>query len=357
MNILLDSARGALAFVAVLGLVVSIHEAGHYLLARWLGVHVEAFALGFGRPLLKWTDRRGTEWRIGWIPAGGYVKLHGMAPGHELPANSDTRSFQAATLLSRALIIAAGPAANFLLSAVLYVGLFAVIGRPTTPPLIGSVVEAAPAAKAGFRVGDTIVAMDGEPVRTFDEAVRHIAPRPGVPIVVLVRRTGGAEALLTVVPEAKAGAGVIGVTGSPLEYERISFPASVVAGVSMTCDMTARTLGGIWRILAASHGAESIGGPLRVAQMSGQVAEVGLAALAGFAALLSVSLGVFNLLPVPMLDGGHLGFLLAEAIHGRPLSGRVRAVGMRAGVAFLLSLFVFAMWSDVAAFFTKGPHP
>jgi regulator of sigma E protease len=345
--------RSILAFVVVLGVLVFVHELGHYLAACWRRVHVEAFSIGFGRPLASWTDSRGTEWRIAWIPLGGFVKLHGQEqPGEVDEATRASwragHTFHDKPVGDRAIVVAAGPAANFLLAMVLFAALFATVGRPVGTATVGEVVAASAAARAGIEAGDRIVALDGQPVTRFADVQRHVAPRAGQPIEVRVARDGR-EVALTVVPEARPGDGLgqLGIRSGAVSFERSDPLAAAWGGIAHTWEITTQTLGAVWGMIAGGQGTEDLGGPLRIAQLSGQVAEMGVASLVSFIAILSVNLALINLFPIPILDGGHLVFYAIEALRGRPLPPRAQELGFRAGFALLLTLFVFATWNDL----------
>ncbi|MBE9605070.1 RIP metalloprotease RseP [Acetobacteraceae bacterium H6797] len=345
--------RAVLAFVVVLGVLVFIHELGHYLAARWRKVHVEAFAIGFGKPLVKWTDKLGTEWRIGWLPLGGYVKLHGQegpddATEEQKAAWIQGRTFHEKRVKDRAIVVAAGPFANFLLAAVFFAGLFMAVGQPVSNTQIGRVVEDSAAARAGMQVGDRIVALDGQPVTRFTEIQQYIQPRAGQPVTVKLKRDGrDLDVVATPVAAAGSTNGLLGVSGG-MTYEKLNPFSAVVAGVSYTGDIAWQTLAGVWQMISGQRGTEELGGPLRIAEMSGQVAEMGIASLITFMAILSVNLGLINLFPIPVLDGGHLVFYALEAIRGRPLPPRAVEYGFRIGFALLVSLFLFSTWNDIA---------
>jgi regulator of sigma E protease len=357
LDLLPDPFRTILAFVVVLGVLIFVHELGHYLAARWRRVHVEAFSIGFGRPLLAWTDRRGTNWRIAWIPLGGYVKLHGQESPADAAPEVRARwrrgeTFHDKPVRDRAIVVAAGPIANFLLAAVLFAGLFATVGQPQGNTTIGTVAEGSAAAQAGLQPGDRILALDGQPVTRFEQVQRHIQPRPGQTVEVLVRRGESEELVLPAVPEARPSAsgerGVLGITGAPAAFERLDPFTAAWTGVTHTADITVQTLAGVWQMIAGDRGTEELGGPLEIARLSGQVAELGAASLVSFIAILSVNLALINLFPIPILDGGHLLFYAAEALRGRPLPARAQEFGFRAGFALLLTLFIFATWNDLA---------
>jgi len=354
--------RTPVAFVIVLGVLVFIHELGHYLAARWCGVHVETFSIGFGRALATWKDRRGTAWKLAWIPLGGYVKLHGQERPEDVTAEARAlrmpgRTFYEKPVGSRAIVVAAGPIANMVLAAVLFAGLFAVVGRPVALPEVGEVIADSAAASAGLQAGDRITAIDaaeaaGQPVARFEDIQRIVVAHPGQRLVLHIRR-GDAALDLPVTPAARDEGGgrmigVLGIRGGATIFERLPPWQAIPVGISQTWDVTEQTLAGVWQMLTSHQGVDELGGPLRIAQLSGQVAQLGLASLVSFIAVLSVNLALINLFPIPVLDGGHLLFFLAEVIRGRPLPLRAQEYGTRAGFALLIGLFVFATWNDLA---------
>ncbi len=348
--------RSVLSFVVVLGVLVFVHEFGHYLAARWRGVHVEAFSIGFGQSLFSRTDKHGTVWKVAWIPLGGYVKLHGQErPENVTPEDRAKwiagRTFHEKSVGSRAIVVAAGPVANFLLAMVLFAALFATAGRPVMQPVVGEVVADSAAAHAGMRPDDRIVAIDGTPIATFEDIQKIISVRPGQTMPIAIERDGN-EKTLTVTTEAHATAGrppvgMLGIKGGQVTYERMSLPAALWGGVAQTWDVTAETFQGLAQMLSGKRGTEDLGGPLRIAQLSGQVAELGVASLVSFIAVLSVNLGLINLFPIPVLDGGHLLFYFFEALRGKPLPRKAQEYGFRAGLAVLATLFLFATWNDL----------
>lgn len=357
LDFLPDAVRTLLAFVLVLGVLVFFHELGHYLAARWRGVHVDAFSIGFGKPILSWRDKVGTDWRVSWIPLGGYVKLHGQAPEAETPEHERTpvragQTFHDKPVLDRAIVVAAGPVANFLLAILLFAGMFMTQGIPRGMTSVGAVAAGSAAERAGVQAGDEIVALDGERVRRFDQVQRHIQPRAGQEVAVRLLRDGR-EVTLAVTPAARPGTeaapvGVLGIQGGQARFERLDPVTALWQGVVQTGEMSWTTLAGIGEMLTGSRSASELGGPIRIAEVSGQAATLGLAPLVNLMALLSISLALLNLFPIPMLDGGHLLFYAAEAIRGRPLPARAMEYGFRAGFAVLISLFVFATWNDIA---------
>jgi regulator of sigma E protease len=350
-----DFVRSAAAFIVVLGVLVFVHELGHYLAARWRGVRVETFSIGFGKAITSWTDRSGTVWKLAWLPLGGYVKLHGQERPQDV--SDDVRAtwvagqtFHDKAVISRAIVVAAGPIANFVLAMLLFAGLFIIIGKPVALPVVGAVLPDSAAAHAGMLANDRIITIAGEPITTFEDLQHAITDHPGETLSMTIQRDG-VDQQLQVTTEAKESGGhkigLLGVRGGAVEYRHVSVPAALLGGVTQTWTITRETFSGLAQMISGTRGTEELGGPLRIAQLSGQVAQLGLASLISFIAVLSVNLGLINLFPVPVLDGGHLVFYLAEAIRGRPLPPRAQEYGFRAGLAFLACLFVFATWNDL----------
>lgn len=343
-------------FAIVLGVLVFVHELGHYLAARWRGVHVEAFSIGFGRSLASWRDRRGTQWKIGWIPLGGYVKLHGQELAED--AGTDVhggriagRTYSEKSVGSRAIIIGAGPVANFLLAIVISTVLFASVGQPHMPAVIGKVLPDSAAERGGLQPGDRLLSVDGEPVSGFEDVQRLIGARPAQPVTLRVQR-GDAEQTLNLTTgsrvQGSAPVGSLGVTNGPPEYRQLSLPAAFLAGTATTVEIAWKTLQGVGEMISGTRGTEELGGILRIAEFSGEAAKDGLANLVSFIAILSVNIGLLNLFPIPVLDGGHLVFLAAEWVRGRPLPPRAVEYGFRAGLAVIVGLFVFSAWNDLS---------
>jgi regulator of sigma E protease len=348
--------RTPLAFGIVLGVLVFIHELGHYLAARWCGVHVETFSIGFGRAVVSWTDRLGTVWKIAWIPLGGYVKLHGLERPEDVSDEVKARwqpgrTFHGKSLGNRAIVIAAGPIANFVLAAVLFIGLFAFVGRGTVVPVVGQVIADSAAFHSGLHTGDRITEIDGTPIQYFMEIQRAVAASPGRPLHLMVT-SGGVSRALTVIPDSTESnghtIGVLGIRGGAIEYQQLSPWQAVPAGLAETWEVTRQTLAALWGMIVRTQSADDLSGPLGIARLSGQVAALGMASLVSLIAVLSTNLGLFNLFPIPVLDGGHLVFYLAEAVRGRPLPPRAQEYGFRAGLALLAGLFVFATWNDLS---------
>lgn len=356
MHDLISLLRTLVSFAVVLGILVFVHEMGHYLAARWRGVHVETFSIGFGQALARWTDRRGTVWKLAWIPLGGYVKLHGQERLEDVPAEERAkwqagRTFHEKSVWSRMIVIAAGPVANFILAAVLFIGLFAVVGKPIAEPVIGQIMPNSAAAHANLKPGDLIQSVGGTPVKNFADIQHQVAPNPGQDLGLTVKRGDDIIILRLKVgtaPDGHGGTrGVLGIVEGAPSFKRLGPGQAVVEGLRETWTVGRETLNGLWQIVAHRTGLNELGGPLRIASLSGQVAAMGIASLVSFIAVLSVNLGLINLFPIPVLDGGHLLFYIAEAIRGRPISPKAQEYGFRAGFALLLCLFIFATWNDV----------
>lgn len=355
-------------FLFVLTVVVFFHELGHFIVARWAGVKVLTFSLGFGPELFGFNDRTGTRWKLSAIPLGGYVKFFGDASEASTPASQVLAtmsekerqdSFHHKSVLRRAAIVAAGPIANFILAIVIFAGLFTFYGKPNTSARVDTVQVNSAAAAAGFKPGDVVTSIDGESIETFVDMQRIVSTRAGEELHFTVKRGDRVEKL-TATPELREvkdsfnnvhKIGVLGISRSatPGEHavERVDPATGLWLGVKETWFVAKSTILYIGDIFTRRASADQLGGPIRIAQISGQVATIGLAALVHLTAVLSVSIGLLNLFPVPMLDGGHLLFYAVEAIRGRPLSERSQEMGFRVGLALVLMLMVFATYNDI----------
>jgi regulator of sigma E protease len=354
-------------FLFVLTVVVFFHELGHFLVARWAGVKVLTFSLGFGPELAGFNDRHGTRWKISAIPLGGYVKFFGddseaSTPSPEMLASMTEEeragSFHSKKVGPRAAIVAAGPIANFLLAIVIFTCLFTYFGKPSTSARVDKVETGSAAATAGFQVGDVVTAIDGKPIESFPEMQQIVATRAGEQLTFTVKR-GDATVRLRGTPELRevpdlfgniSRRGVLGITRQSSAGEVTSEPVDPATalwlGVKKTWFVIDQTLSYIGNIFRGRASADQIGGPLRIAQISGQVATLGIIPLLDLAAVLSISIGLLNLFPVPLLDGGHLLFYAAEVVRGRPLSDRAQEYGFRLGLVLVLMLMVFAFYND-----------
>ncbi len=352
-----------LPFLAILTILVFVHEMGHFLVARRNGVRVEVFSIGFGPELFGWTDRAKTRWKFSLIPLGGYVRMFGDANAASQPSGDQAEltaeerevSFHCKRLGQKAWIVAAGPLANFLFAIVLLAGLFATVGQPFTPPVVGDVVPDSAAAKAGIMPGDRFVELDGSSIERFEDVQQIIRQNPERPVEVVVERDGR-EVVLSAVPTLteltdnfgnKQTIGLLGVTRSGVEYAKYDPFTALWRASRETAYLSVGTLQAVGQIIIGARSTEELGGPLRIAQMSGQVAETGIVTVIWFMAVLSINLGLINLFPIPMLDGGHLLFYGIEAARGRPLGERAQEYGFRIGLALVFSLIVFVTWNDL----------
>ncbi|MBU6461858.1 MAG: RIP metalloprotease RseP [Bradyrhizobium sp.] len=355
-------------FLFVLTIVVFFHELGHFLVARWAGVKVLTFSLGFGPELVGFNDRHGTRWKISAVPLGGYVRFFGddseaSTPSAEALSNMTDEeragSFHHKKVGPRAAIVAAGPIANFILAVVIFAAVFAFFGKPNMSARVDGVEAGSAAETAGFQVGDVVTAIDHQPIETFPDMQWIVGGHPGQQLAFTVKR-GNSTVELYGTPqlkEVKDGfgnvhrLGVLGISRKSLPDDVVTEPVdpatAVWLGVKETWLVIDQTLTYVGRVFTGREPADQIGGPIGIAKISGQVATLGLVPLIRLAALLSVSIGLLNLFPVPLLDGGHLLFYAVEAIRGRPLSDRAQEVGFRIGVGLVLMLMVFATYNDI----------
>jgi regulator of sigma E protease len=350
-------------FLVVLTVLVFVHELGHYWVARRNGVRIETFSIGFGPELFGRTDKAGTRWKISAIPLGGYVKMFGDADAASTPSGAVRSmtpaereiSFFHKRLGQRAAIVAAGPIANFLFAIIGLTLLFSIYGQPFTPADIGSVQPESAAAQAGMLPGDVIVEVDGQAIERFEEVQQIVRFNQGTPLALVVQRDGqrlpiSVTPQVTTVTDRMGNSHTIGLLGigrAGMEYRRHDPLTALWQAGRETVNLTVGTLGAVGQMVSGSRGTEELGGPLRIAQMSGEVAQSGIVALIWFMAILSVNLGLINLFPIPMLDGGHLLFYAVEAIRGKPLGDRAQEYGFRIGLALVLTLMVFATWNDL----------
>src|SRR5262249_7320754 len=355
-------------FLFVLTVVVFFHELGHFLVARWCGVKVRAFSIGFGKEIYGFNDRHGTRWRFAWIPLGGYVKFldddnSASAPSRavleQLTPREREGAFQTKPLPARAAIVAAGPVANFLLAVVIFALTVMFVGKHVTSPRVDELVPDGAAIAAGFKPGDLIVSIAGQPLRTFDDMQRIGSSSADGPLTFEVNREGRLITL-KVTPARrevsdrfgnKLKVGMIGIKRNAKqqdwEYKRYGPLESIGVGVRETVFIVTQTLSYLSDVFMGRQSADQLGGPIRIAEVSGQVASVGFVPLLNLTAVLSVSIGLINLFPIPLLDGGHLLFYLIEAVRRRPLSERTQEIGFRIGLAVVLMLMMFATWNDL----------
>jgi regulator of sigma E protease len=355
-------------FLFVLSLVVFFHELGHFLIARWCGVRILVFSIGFGPEIVGFNDRYGTRWKIAAIPLGGYVKFFGDDNAASVPdterlagMNEDekSQSFVFQPVAKRAAIVVAGPLANFLLAIIIFAGIFMFYGKQSMTARVDTVQADSAAAAAGFQPGDLVVAINGGAIGDFADMQRVVSESAGEPLNITVDRKG-TQLVLKATPALKEikdnfgnvhRIGILGITRSTaaedLKFQPVPPPRALWMGVQETWFVIDRTLSYIGGVVVGREAADQLGGPIRIAQMSGQVATAGFVALLHLAAVLSVSIGLLNLFPIPLLDGGHLLFYAIEALRGRPLSERAQEVGFRIGLAIVLMLMIFATFNDI----------
>ena len=348
-------------FLVILTLLVFVHEFGHYFVARWNGVRVEVFSIGFGPELFGRRDRAGTRWKFSAIPLGGYIRMLGdgnaasALPGPPLAPTEQSVAFNSKNLAQRTAIVAAGPAANFVFAVIVLGVLFMTFGRPFTPAVVGQVQPHSAAEEGGMRPGDVIIGIDGRPVRRFEDVQQAVRFDPGKPMTIVVGRSG-AKITLHVTPKRteltdrfgnRFAVGLLGITHSGMDYVKLGPVAALAEAGIETWDLSVATLKGIGQIIIGTRSSDELGGPLRIAQMSGKVAQEGPVATIWLVAVLSINLGLINLFPVPVLDGGHLLFYAAEALRGKPLGPRAQEYGFRIGLALVLTLMVFATRNDL----------
>jgi regulator of sigma E protease len=355
-------------FLFVLSIVVFCHELGHFLVARWCGVKILAFSIGFGPELVGFNDRYGTRWKIAAIPLGGYVRFLGDENAASVPDTARLSGMSAADrahslvfqpVLKRAAIVAAGPLANFLLAIAIFSGIFMVYGIQTMSAKVDAVQPGSPAAVAGFKPGDVVVAIDGQKIGDFADMQRIVADSAGKALAITVKR-GAGQVELTATPQLQQNKdvfgnveriGLLGIKHSAapgeLKSQPVSPPRAVWLAVGQTWDVVSQTLRYIGAVIAGHRSANQLSGPIGIAHIVGQAATISLGFLLQIAGVISVSIGLINLFPIPMLDGGHLLFYLIEALRGRPLSEKAQEVGFRIGFAIVVMLMIFATFNDI----------
>jgi regulator of sigma E protease len=377
-------------FLLVLGIVVTVHELGHFLAAKAVGTKIDQFSIGFGKAIAKWTDKSGVEWRIGWLPVGGFVRFAGDENAASVPDQTDLQAmrsdlvsregeaaldqyFHFKPLWQRAFITAAGPVSNFLLAIVVFAVLLFTLGEPRSPARVDTVKPGSPAAQGGFRPGDIVVKADGRDIDSFATLQGMVFLKSGTPIRFVVQRDGR-QVQLTATPQRgeivdrlghKQHLGILGIgyvqKPGDMKIERFGPLESVVGGVERTFDVVRTTVNYLGRLIVGRETAEQLSGPLGMAQLSGDIAKQtaaassdtrslilnGVITLFELVANISVGIGFLNLLPIPVLDGGHLLFYGYEAVARRPLAAKVQAAGYRVGLALVLGLMLFATWNDL----------
>ena len=351
-------------FALAISPLIFIHELGHYAVGRWFGVKAEVFAIGFGRQIAHWTDRRGTRWQIGWLPLGGYVRFAGdMGATSEpseawlkLPLAERNQTFQSKPVWQRALIVLAGPATNFLFAIIVFIGVFANYGEPRTAPVVATVVAGSAAAAAGIRSGDRIDAVAGRRVSRFEDVARIVAIRPDERLRVELTR-GGQAIVVFAVPRSdvlrdrfgnETRRGLLGIGAGKRTNVRLAPHELLGASVRFTADSVRMMADTLMQVVTGRRSLAELGGPVKIAQVSGQQATLGPLDFLLFMTMISINLGFINLLPIPTLDGGHLAFYGLEALRRRPVGLQVQEWAYRTGLLVLLTFMVAVTVNDLA---------
>ncbi|MEA3052724.1 MAG: regulator of sigma protease [Sphingomonadales bacterium] len=355
-----------LSFLLVIGPLIFVHELGHYFVGRWFGVQADAFSIGFGREIVGWTDRRGTRWKVGWLPLGGYVKFAGdMNPAGQaspewlaLPAEERARTFQAKPVWQRFLVVLAGPATNFLAAILILTGFNLAYGIPQTPAVVGAFDRPSAAAQAGLRPGDRILRVDGKDIDRFEDIIPIVALKIDGPLKLEIDRQGR-RFEVDVTPRMvfekdqfgnEMRRPMLGIAPAGQVLKPTSPLGAVAASARQCWVVVATTIRGLGQIVTGRRSVKEMGGPLKIAKFSGEQASMGLLAFLWFLAVISINLGFINLLPIPMLDGGHLFFYGIEAVRRKPLRPEAQEWAFRTGLAALLALMILVTFNDLASF-------
>ncbi len=353
-------------FLVILTIVVFIHEAGHFLVARYNGVKVEVFSIGFGPEIWGYTAKSGTRWRLSLLPLGGYVKMFGDADpssstGDDRPMTDAEKavSFRYKRVGQRAAIVFAGPAANFLFAILGLAGMFMVLGQQVTEPVVGQVHAGMAAEQAGLKAGDRVVAINGSQVDRFQDIQRIVRLEIENPLELTVERSGERLSVIAKprIIERRGMFGdmekvpVLGISADPASTRIVRHGPLGALGQALreTETMVTSTFVGIGQMISGTRDSEELGGPIRIAKGAGEAAQIGLASVVFYTILLSLNLGLINLFPIPVLDGGHLLFYGFEAILGRPLGEKAQEYGFRIGLFLVLALMVFATRNDLVS--------
>ncbi len=351
-------------FILLISILVFVHEFGHFIIARWCGIRVETFSIGFGPELFGWNDRYNTRWRFALVPMGGYVKMFGDADPSSAPdadkaaqmTEDEKRwSFFHKPVSKRMAVVVAGPAMNYIFAWLVLSVLFVTVGQPFTVPKVYGIVENSPAARAGVLNDDTITAIDSTPVERFEELQQYVRLRPDQAVTLHVKRADAALNLPTTLANStltdRFGGvhkiGLLGIKAKGMAFVKHGPLTALRQAMREIYNMTASTLKAVGQIITGERGTEDLGGPLRIAQMSGEMASEGIAPWFMLLAIISVNLGLVNLFPIPVLDGGHLVFYTIEAVIGRPIPTKAITVCYKVGLALVMTMMVFALWNDI----------
>ncbi len=357
-----------IVFLLVITVLVFVHEWGHFWVARKNNVHVDVFSIGFGPEIFGWNDKYGTRWKCCAIPLGGYVKMFGEGeqtseddPAPELSEDEKAVSFHFKSIGQRAAIVAAGPIVNFIFAIFLFAVLAGVIGTAVPLAGAGKIVAGSAAEDAGFQSGDKIVSIDGQNIKYFSDLGRIVSSNPERPLSFLIERDGTAHTLVATPKSVKRDGqntanppvGVLGVHSDPnqIEITRQGPFSAIWVGTIRTYETSIQTLSFVGSMLAGNQSSDGLAGPIGIATIIGEVAQIGIEQVIYVMAMLSISLGLINLFPIPMLDGGHLAFYAIEAVIGRPLGAKTQEYGFRFGLILVMMLFVFVTWNDLVRVF------
>lgn len=357
------------SFFVVLSVIVFIHEFGHYIIAKLCGVRIVAFSIGFGKELFGWNDRSGTRWKVSLLPLGGYVKMYGDASAastadedllENMPEEERKHTFHYKPLPKKMAIVAAGPVSNFILTITVFTYFIMTTGLPSAEPVVGDIMPDTPAAEAGLKSGDRILRINEDAVSSFNDIPYLISTNLGTPVTLLVQREGK-EQVITLTPkeiEGDDGLGnkvkhpVIGIKSQDIKYENAGLANAVGEATRRTYLICASTMKVMGQMITGQRSAAALKGPVGIAQLSGQATDKDFHTVLWLIALLSANLGLVNLFPIPLLDGGHLAYYVAEAIRGRPLAQKVQEYGFKLGFAMLAMLMAFTLINDIAKFFS-----
>lgn len=364
-----------LPFLILFSIVVFVHELGHFLAARFCGVQVEAFSIGVGRKILSWTDKKGTCWKLSLLPLGGYVRMFGdedMTSAREEEGRVFTDeekeiSFHHKPVSKRSFIVFSGPFFNFLFAILVFTMAFATVGKQEMPPVIGTVMEDSVAEAGGFKEGDRVLSIDGAAVTAFYDIQQAVARSHGAALVFDLERADGSKETLTVSPRVEKkkdnfgseyemaflGVGSMPAAADGSDVVRLPIHMAFIEACKTTRDISINNLVALGQIIAGRRSTNELGGPLRIAELSGEAAQSGLLGYFSFMASLSIVLGLINLFPIPLLDGGHLLFYGIEAVLRRPLNEQAQEIGFRIGLGLLLALMLYATWNDVLRIFNR----
>lgn len=354
------------AFLVTIGVLVFIHEMGHYLVGRWCGVKADKFSIGFGKEIIGWNDKRGTRWKICALPLGGYVQFAGdMDPSSsaseewlKLPPEARNRTFQSKSLLKRAAIVFAGPAINFLFAILILAGFALAYGESVTAPVVGTVAENSTAEKIGLKNGDKILEINGDDISRFSDLSREISIIPEEKVEIKFERDGSVIAKDAIIgfriEEDRFGnqfkIGLLGISPGSIERRDVSLWEAPVVATRQTVEIVDLIVTTLGQVISGRRSVKELGGPLKIAQVSGEQFVAGLNQFIFFVALISINLGFINLLPIPMLDGGHLMFYAIEAVRRKPASPMVQQWAFQSGFALVVVFMLVVTFNDLASF-------